>query len=122
MKTNIILTLGVLMLALGFIGCTASISTNSNANAKPANTNSAANTTNTASNTTSNTAAASDKTAAQDFTLIDIKFHRSEKAPKWDMRIEDTKGNAIEWEDLNLLQIKKITLHYDGKKGTAETE
>src|SRR5258708_9887012 len=70
MKTNIILTLGVLMLALGFIGCTASISTNSNANAKPANTNSAANTTNTASNTTSNTAAASDKTAAQDFTLI----------------------------------------------------
>jgi len=54
MKTNIILTLGILAFTLGFIGCNASFSTNSNADAKPANSNSAANTTNsntTASNT-----------------------------------------------------------------------
>ncbi len=53
---------------------------------------------------------------------LDIKFHRSNTDAMWDMRIQDTKGNAIEWENLNLLKIKKITLHYDGKKATAETE
>jgi hypothetical protein len=53
---------------------------------------------------------------------LDIKFHRSEKAANWDMRIEDTKGNAIEWENLNLLEISKITIHYENGKATAETE
>ena len=53
---------------------------------------------------------------------VDIKFHRSEKAAMWDLRIEDSKGNAIEWENLNLLEISKITLHYENGKATAETE
>lgn len=52
----------------------------------------------------------------------DIKFKRSEKAAKWDLKIEDSQGHSIEWTDLNLLEIEKITLHYDGKKATAETE
>ncbi len=54
---NIILTLGVLTLTLGFIGCGAPAA--NNANAKPANTNANANTTNTnAANTAANTATA----------------------------------------------------------------
>jgi hypothetical protein len=53
---------------------------------------------------------------------VDIKFHRSETAPMWDLRVEDSKGNAIEWENLNLLQISKATLHYDNGKATAEVE
>jgi hypothetical protein len=53
---------------------------------------------------------------------VDIKFHRSEKAPMWDLRVEDSKGNAIEWENLNLLEISKVTLHYENGKGTAEVE
>jgi hypothetical protein len=53
---------------------------------------------------------------------VDIKFHRNEKAAVWDLRIEDSKGNAIEWENLNLLEISKITLHYENGKATAETE
>ena len=55
---------------------------------------------------------------------VDIKFHRNEKAPIWDLRIEDKQGNSIEWENLNLLEIAKITLHYDKATGkaTAETE
>jgi hypothetical protein len=53
---------------------------------------------------------------------VDIKFHRNEKAANWDLRIEDNKGNAIEWENLNLLEISKVTLHYDGNKATAEVE
>ena len=40
----------------------------------------------------------------------------------WDLRVEDSKGNAIEWENLNLLEISKVTLHYKDGKATAETE
>jgi len=53
---------------------------------------------------------------------VDIKFHRNEKAAMWDLRIEDKQGNSIEWENLNLLEISKVTLHYKDGKGTAETE
>lgn len=55
---------------------------------------------------------------------VDIKFHRDETAAEWDLRIEDKEGNAIEWENLNLLKISKLTLHYDAatKKATADME
>ncbi len=161
---NIILTLGVLTLTLGFIGCTASVTTGNNTNAnKPANT--AANTTNTntaantAANTASNTAAAPAASGAnQDFTVVnktgviidklfvspsekddwqedilgkdvladgeslEIKFHPKEKIAKWDLKIEDSKGQSIEFHDLNLTEISKVTLHFKDGKGTAETE
>ena len=60
MRLKLILTLGVIALSIGFTGCTASITTGNNANAKPANTANTSSTANTASNTTSaaNTAAA----------------------------------------------------------------
>lgn len=53
---------------------------------------------------------------------VDIKFEREEKAAMWDLRVEDKSGNSIEWENLNLLQISKVTLHYKDGKATAETE
>jgi hypothetical protein len=53
---------------------------------------------------------------------VDIKFHRAETSPMWDLRIEDSKGNAIEWENLNLLQISKATLFYENGKARAELE
>src|SRR2546423_6477202 len=53
---------------------------------------------------------------------VDIKFHRSEAAEMWDLRIEDSKGNAIEWENLNLLKISKLTLFYENGKARAEWE
>jgi hypothetical protein len=53
---------------------------------------------------------------------VDIKFKRSEKAPKWDLKIEDSKGNSIEWHDLNLPEINKVTLFYKDGKGTAQVE
>ena len=53
---------------------------------------------------------------------VDIKFNRSEKSANWDLRVEDSKGNAIEWENLNLLKISKLTLHYKDGKATADTE
>jgi len=53
---------------------------------------------------------------------VDIKFHRGETAENWDLRIEDSKGNAIEWENLNLLKISKATLFYENGKARAEVE
>ena len=53
---------------------------------------------------------------------VDIKFHRTETAENWDLRIEDSKGNAIEWENLNLLKISKATLFYENGKARAEVE
>ena len=53
---------------------------------------------------------------------VDIKFARTEKAEMWDLRVEDQDGNAIEWENLNLLEISKVTLYYKNGKATAEVE
>lgn len=53
---------------------------------------------------------------------LEIKFNRSETAEMWDLRIEDKQGNAIEWENLNLLKISKATLYYENGKARAEVE
>ncbi len=50
---------------------------------------------------------------------VEITFSRTEKAKMWDLRIVDSEGNAIEWENLNLLEISKVTLHYNAKTGKA---
>lgn len=53
---------------------------------------------------------------------VEIKFSRTEKAAMWDLKIEDKEGNSIEWENLNLLEINKVTLFYKDGKGTAQVE
>lgn len=53
---------------------------------------------------------------------VEIKFHRTEKAAMWDLRVEDKQGNSIEWENLNLLEISKVTLVFKAGKGTAQVE
>ena len=53
---------------------------------------------------------------------VEVKFHRDEKAAMWDLRVEDKQGNAIEWENLNLLEISKLTLHYENGKARADVE
>ncbi|HEY0547562.1 MAG TPA: hypothetical protein VGC91_19435 [Pyrinomonadaceae bacterium] len=53
---------------------------------------------------------------------VEIKFHPKEKAPKWDLKVQDSSGNSIEWHDLNLTEISEVTLHYDNGKGTAEVK
>lgn len=57
-----------------------------------------------------------------DGATVDIKFDRDEKAAMWDLRIEDKDGNHIEWENLDLLKISKVTLFYKDGKGTAQVE
>ena len=53
---------------------------------------------------------------------VEIKFHRDETAAQWDLKVEDKQGNSITWENLNLLKISKLTLHYKDGKATAESE
>ena len=53
---------------------------------------------------------------------VDITFDRSETAAKWDLRVEDKQGNSIEWENLNLLKISKLTLHYKNGRAWADVE
>ena len=53
---------------------------------------------------------------------VDIKFDRDETAALWDLKVEDKEGNSIEWTNLNLLKISKVTLHYKDKKPTADVE
>ena len=53
---------------------------------------------------------------------LNIHFSRTEKAAKWDLKIVDKEGNSIEWENLNLLEISKLTLHYKNGKAWADVE
>lgn len=62
------------------------------------------------------------KDTLPDGASVDIKFHPKEEAEKWDLRVADKEGNAIEWSDLNLLKISKVTLRYADGKATADVE
>lgn len=50
---------------------------------------------------------------------LEITFSRKEKAKLWDLRIEDSSGNYIEWDNINLLKVSEVTLYYKNKKPTA---
>jgi hypothetical protein len=48
---------------------------------------------------------------------IKITFDDREKHQHWDLKVTDKDGNSLEWEDLNLVEISEVTLHWDAKKG-----
>lgn len=54
----------------------------------------------------------------------DIEFDPEEESELWDLKVEDGEGNSITWTKLNLMEISKLTLHWDAekKKATAEAE
>ena len=63
--------------------------------------------------------------AYKDGTPLDIKFHPKTTATRWDIKVEWADGDApVEWYEMNLTKIEKITLKYDRASGktTAETE
>lgn len=53
---------------------------------------------------------------------VEITFDPKEKAALWDLKVADSKGNSIEWENLDLMEISDVTLHYEGGKATAEVK
>jgi hypothetical protein len=58
----------------------------------------------------------------EDEASLNIKFKRGEKSAHWDLRIEDGGGHSLVWENLNLLEISEITLHYKNGKAWADLE
>ena len=53
---------------------------------------------------------------------VSIHFAPSAKTKDWDLKVVDGAGKAIVWENLDLLQISKVTLHYTDGKASAEVE
>jgi hypothetical protein len=50
---------------------------------------------------------------------VKINFNDRDKHTHWDLKVTDKGGNALEWYDLNLLEIKELTLRYDAEKHKA---
>lgn len=53
---------------------------------------------------------------------VKIKFERQIPGKEWDLKVVDKTGKGTTWEKLNLLEISKMTLHFDNGKATAEVE
>jgi hypothetical protein len=53
---------------------------------------------------------------------VEISFSPKERAALWDLRVEDSDGNALIWTNLNLLEISTVTLFYNNGKATATVE
>jgi hypothetical protein len=53
---------------------------------------------------------------------VKVTFEDREKRSKWDLKVVDSKGNSIEWEALNLLEISEVTLHYKDGKAWADVK
>ncbi len=48
---------------------------------------------------------------------LKITFDDRDKHVHWDLKVTDKEGNSLEWDDLNLIEISEVTLHWDPKKG-----
>ena len=48
---------------------------------------------------------------------VKITFEDRDKHVHWDLKVTDKEGNSLEWDDLNLIEISEVTLHWDAKKG-----
>ena len=53
---------------------------------------------------------------------VKITFDDRDKNVHWDLKVVDSKGNSIEWNDLNLLEISEVTLHYKDGKAWADVK
>ena len=51
----------------------------------------------------------------------EISFSPDEDAELWDLKVVDSEGDGLYWEDLNLTEISEITLHFKNGKGSATT-
>ncbi len=63
-----------------------------------------------------------DEDTLADGDQVDITFSRKERTAMWDLRIEDEDGNALEWENLDLTEVSKVTLHSKKGKNWADVE
>src|SRR3954463_3952651 len=47
---------------------------------------------------------------------VKITFNHRDQHVHWDLKVTDKDGNALEWYDLNLIEIEEVTLHWDAAK------
>ena len=58
------------------------------------------------------------KSTLGDGESVDVTFPKKTESAHWDLRVEDSAGNAINFADLNLKEISEVVLHFqDGKAG-----
>lgn len=53
---------------------------------------------------------------------LDIEFHPDEEVELWDLRVEDQEGNALYWEDLDLMKAYEIVIEPNGKARVKDVE
>jgi hypothetical protein len=53
---------------------------------------------------------------------VEITFARDEEECAWDIMVKDTEGTAIYWENIDLCENGKITLHFEDGKAWATFE
>ena len=53
---------------------------------------------------------------------VEVEFHPSENSCKWDIKIIDKEGDAVEWNSINLCDAATVTLFWKDGKATAEIE
>lgn len=63
-----------------------------------------------------------DEDTLDDGEQVDITFSRKERTEMWDLRIEDEDGDSLEWENLDLTEVSKVTLHSKKGKNWADVE
>ena len=60
------------------------------------------------------------KEVLEDGESIHIKFSPKETATKWDLKVGDSEGTGLVWEDLDLSKINELTLKIVNGKPIAE--
>lgn len=62
------------------------------------------------------------KSTLADGESVDVQFPAKEDEAMWDLRVEDSSGNAINFANLNLKAISELTLHFKDGKAWADAK
>lgn len=62
------------------------------------------------------------KSTLADGESVDVQFPAKEDEAMWDLRVEDSSGNAINFANLNLKAISELTLHFKDGKAWADVK
>jgi len=62
------------------------------------------------------------KSTLADGDSVDVQFPAKEDEAMWDLRVEDSGGNAINFANLNLKAISELTLHFKDGKAWADVK
>ena len=61
------------------------------------------------------------KTGLKDGQTLELTFSEKATAEKWDLKAVYIDGEIAEWSAVKLVEVEKITLHWDKDKGSSAT-